>query len=227
MMIRRLIVLLALAGAGWYVYTRFFRQPAYEIGDTADLRPDDQRNGFVGRVSEAASGAASTARRAAQAPVAKVRSLVGGGEPATPEGERVVLPEGSTDEDAATEIASGYAPADERREPPPTPDMYRPAAEGAPSQASAPRQQAGATVPAESGTGEPATAVAEQPSADQSAAEETAERTIKGNVRPDGEKIYHLPNDPSYARTNAEQWFASVEEAEAAGYRRAGRPRES
>jgi micrococcal nuclease len=105
--------------------------------------------------------------------------------------------------------------------------MYRPAAEGSPSQATAPRQQAGATMPAESGTSEPATAVAEQPSTDQSAAEEAVERTIKGNVRPDGEKIYHLPNDPSYARTNAEQWFASVEEAEAAGYRRAGRPRES
>jgi hypothetical protein len=51
-------------------------------------------------------------------------------------------------------------------------------------------------------------------------------RTIKGNIRPDGERIYHLPGDPAYERTNAERWFVSVGEAEAAGFRRAGRPRE-
>ena len=49
-----------------------------------------------------------------------------------------------------------------------------------------------------------------------------AEGEVKGNIRPDGEKIYHLPGDPAYARTIAEQTFASAEEAEAAGFRRAG-----
>jgi hypothetical protein len=48
------------------------------------------------------------------------------------------------------------------------------------------------------------------------------ERRVKGNVRHDGEKIYHLPGDPAYERTNAEQTFATAEEAEAAGFRRAG-----
>jgi hypothetical protein len=67
------------------------------------------------------------------------------------------------------------------------------------------------------------TAVEDAPT-DEAAASETM---IRGNVRDDGEKIYHMPGDPTYSRTKAEQLFATAEEAEAAGFRRAGRPRES
>src|SRR5439155_19759065 len=42
---------------------------------------------------------------------------------------------------------------------------------------------------------------------------------IKGNIRSDGTKIYHLPNDPTYARTHAEQCFATADDAQAAGFR--------
>jgi hypothetical protein len=51
-------------------------------------------------------------------------------------------------------------------------------------------------------------------------AEETGR--VKGNINRDGEKIYHLPGDAAYERTNAERMFLTVEEAEAAGFRRAG-----
>jgi micrococcal nuclease len=46
---------------------------------------------------------------------------------------------------------------------------------------------------------------------------------VRGNIRAGGEKIYHLPGDPAYDRVHPEETFASPEEAEAAGYRRAGR----
>ena len=88
-MFRRLAVLLALVGAGWYLYTRMLKGQAYEVGDTADLRPDDQRGGLAERVSQAASGAAATAVRAAQAPVQAVRSAVGATPTQPPEGEHV------------------------------------------------------------------------------------------------------------------------------------------
>jgi hypothetical protein len=221
-MIRRVIVLASMIGAGWLIYTRYVKQQPAVIGDTADLRPDDQRGGLVDRVTAAFSSAASTAGRAAQAPVERARSLVGGQQAETPEGERLVVPEGSAEEDAATEIASGHAPADERREPPPTPDAYRPAAEASPlagAAAGGAGIAGGTTQGAETAQPPDAGGQAVQPAAE--------ERTIKGNVRPDGDKIYHVPGDPSYERTNAEQWFGSVAEAEAAGFRRAGRPRET
>ena len=50
------------------------------------------------------------------------------------------------------------------------------------------------------------------------------ERRVKGNIRHDGERIYHLPDDPAYESVQPEATFASIEEAEAAGFRRAGRP---
>jgi len=59
------------------------------------------------------------------------------------------------------------------------------------------------------------------------AAETDTERPIKGNVRADGDKIYHVPGDPAYERTKAEERFATAEEAEAAGFRRAGHTRDS
>lgn len=48
---------------------------------------------------------------------------------------------------------------------------------------------------------------------------------VKGNVRADGEKIYHMPGDAMYERTKAEQEFDTPEDAEAAGFRRVGSPR--
>ena len=224
-MIRRIAVVLGLAGLGWYLYARFLKQQhGVYVGDQADLRPDEGRGGVTERVAQAASGAATTAMRVAQAPVTRVRSLVGHADEEQPEGERRVTPEGMAEESIA-EMAAGYAPADERREPPPTPDAYRPAAEASPVASATPERGGGATLPAESSTAQSqrpqTTRVQEQP-----AAEAGSQRTIKGNVRADGDKIYHMPGDPAYERTNAEQMFATIDEAEAAGYRRAGRTRQ-
>ncbi len=46
---------------------------------------------------------------------------------------------------------------------------------------------------------------------------------IKGSVR-DGERVYLLPGDPGYETAPADHWFASTEEAEAAGFRRGTLP---
>lgn len=46
---------------------------------------------------------------------------------------------------------------------------------------------------------------------------------IKGNIRRDGERIYHRPGGASYAQTKAEACFRSEAAAEAAGYRPAQR----
>ena len=43
--------------------------------------------------------------------------------------------------------------------------------------------------------------------------------SIKGNINSKGEKIYHLPGDPYYNKTNPEAWFNTEAEAQAAGYR--------
>jgi micrococcal nuclease len=44
-------------------------------------------------------------------------------------------------------------------------------------------------------------------------------KPIKGNINAKGEKIYHLPGTKDYERTKAEVWFATEEEARAAGFR--------
>lgn len=49
-------------------------------------------------------------------------------------------------------------------------------------------------------------------------------RQIKGNVSSRGEKIYHIPGQSSYDRTEGDTFFATEEEAQAAGYRRAQTP---
>lgn len=48
---------------------------------------------------------------------------------------------------------------------------------------------------------------------------------IKGNVSRNGERIYHMPGDPDYARTKmknggGKRWFCTAEEAEEAGWRK-------
>ena len=65
-------------------------------------------------------------------------------------------------------------------------------------------------------------AVREAGEAAQEAAEraELLQRPIKGNLSSRGEKIYHLPGQASYERTEADETFATEEEAQAAGYRR-------
>jgi endonuclease YncB( thermonuclease family) len=60
--------------------------------------------------------------------------------------------------------------------------------------------------------------------AQRSATAPSANCTIKGNVNKNGERIYHLPSDPFYPRVKPENWFCSADEAEQAGFRRAGRP---
>lgn len=47
----------------------------------------------------------------------------------------------------------------------------------------------------------------------------TPDCTVKGNINAKGEKIYHLPGDPNYAKTKAEECFPDAASAEAAGYR--------
>lgn len=42
---------------------------------------------------------------------------------------------------------------------------------------------------------------------------------VKGNVRRDGTRIYHLPQEAQYARTHAEACFATAADAETAGFR--------
>jgi micrococcal nuclease len=44
-------------------------------------------------------------------------------------------------------------------------------------------------------------------------------KKIKGNINAKGEKIYHLPGTRDYERTKAEVWFATEDEARAAGFR--------
>ena len=53
---------------------------------------------------------------------------------------------------------------------------------------------------------------------------ESAEPVIKGNIGAGGEKIYHVPGSPYYARTEIdeskdERWFCTVAEAVEAGWR--------
>ena len=43
--------------------------------------------------------------------------------------------------------------------------------------------------------------------------------TIKGNKNSRGEKIYHMPGQQFYDKTNAEETFCSEADAKAAGYR--------
>ncbi len=50
---------------------------------------------------------------------------------------------------------------------------------------------------------------------------------VKGNISASGERIYHLPECASYAKTRidpaaGERWFATPQEAETAGWRKAG-----
>jgi len=47
---------------------------------------------------------------------------------------------------------------------------------------------------------------------------------IKGNISAKGEKIYHMPWSPAYAKTRinvskGERWFCNEKEAVAAGWR--------
>jgi endonuclease YncB( thermonuclease family) len=60
--------------------------------------------------------------------------------------------------------------------------------------------------------------------AQRSAIAPSANCSIKGNVNKKAQRIYHLKTDPSYARTNPENWFCSIVEAEQAGFKRAGQP---
>lgn len=45
---------------------------------------------------------------------------------------------------------------------------------------------------------------------------------IKGNINRSGDKIYHLPEENSYAQTNPEQWFCTEQQARDAGFRSTG-----
>lgn len=47
--------------------------------------------------------------------------------------------------------------------------------------------------------------------------------SIKGNINSKGEKIYHVPGGAFYDKTDAEEWFNTEAEAQAAGYRKSKR----
>ncbi len=51
------------------------------------------------------------------------------------------------------------------------------------------------------------------------ASEQDCTCNIKGNKNSKGEKIYHMPGQQFYDKTNAEETFCSAAEAKAAGYR--------
>lgn len=59
--------------------------------------------------------------------------------------------------------------------------------------------------------------------AENTAAAECAEPTIKGNINAKKEKIYHVPGGSSYNQTKAEVMFCTEEEAVAAGFRKSAR----
>lgn len=46
---------------------------------------------------------------------------------------------------------------------------------------------------------------------------------IKGNIKTDGDKVYHIPGGRNYESTVAEEMFYTEKEAEKAGYRKAKR----
>jgi len=46
---------------------------------------------------------------------------------------------------------------------------------------------------------------------------------IKGNISASGEKIYHVPGGAYYDKTDAEEYFDTEEQAQAAGYRKSAR----
>ncbi|MGZ9583595.1 thermonuclease family protein [Paenibacillus marinisediminis] len=50
-----------------------------------------------------------------------------------------------------------------------------------------------------------------------------AKPKIKGNINSKKDRIYHVPGGESYEQTTAEKMFCNVEEAEAAGFRKAAR----
>jgi hypothetical protein len=52
----------------------------------------------------------------------------------------------------------------------------------------------------------------------------SADCTIKGNVRSDGTRIYHMPRDATYQKVKPENWFCDEDEAKRAGFRRAFKP---
>ena len=162
-MIRRIVLVIAIAAVGGYVVSRMLRPKEVDFDDDDYLWPDDQGGSFTDHVSDMASGAVAAAGDAAEAPTDRIRSLVG--------------------EQAATTAAAVDA-------------------SGGSDTAAAPPQTDVAGLTTDAGT------------------EQTA--TVKGNVNRDGEKIYHLPGDPAYERTHAEEMFKSAADAEAAGYRRAG-----
>jgi hypothetical protein len=160
-MVRRIVLLLAVAAVGWYVISRMLRPKEVYFDDDEYLWPDEQGGSAPDRVSDVASGAIAATRDAAETPIDRIRSIVG---------EQAAMTA-----DAASDSTDTVA----------TPSQHDGAGQSSGSDAG--------------------------PAA-----------TVKGNINRDGEKIYHLPGDPAYERTHAEEMFRSAEEAEAAGFRRAG-----
>jgi hypothetical protein len=130
------------------------------------------------------------------------------------------------------DMAAGYAPSAAEHNAPAVEDRYRPAAQPAGFTGSPVRTpdtgpyQPPAVAPAQPDTGDetapPAGRASEANGGSAAAAAGgLPARPIKGNEH-GGKRLYHLPDDEGYDQVIEERRFATPEEAEAAGYRRAG-----
>jgi len=247
-MIRRLMQLVALTGAALYAYKRLRPRPKTTpaVGEGAEA--DGGRDSWGERVADAAS----TARRVVQIPVERVRTLVGddkqedasaaepessvkpevksGSDPITApkadseakaeapvasDTKTVAMPHGATTTAAKPETESAVKPQAKAENKADATAGEKPQSQSSSVAASVAPQQPIANADAKPAA-TPASAKVNPPPAE-------PEKKVKGYVRTTGEKIYHLPGDPAYDHTNPEEWFDTAEEAEAAGFRRAGK----
>lgn len=195
-MIGRFALLSALLPVGWLAFRRLRQQPATQVNGDAGAQPEGERGGLRAKVSQVVTTAPAAARRAAE----RLRPLMPtrrdtGGAAAA----TPATPEIPAQTVPPSDPAAGYTPGSPAPSTPPVRDTLRPVV--APSD-SVPGSGggAGAAAPGRGGA-------------------------VKGNIRTTGEKIYHLPGDPSYEETIAEETFTSAAEAEAAGYRPAQQQR--
>jgi hypothetical protein len=182
-----------LAGAQATVAGEWLRAPLWLSGAAS---PDDLQAGFV-RLFEAQRGLVEAYTAAA---LGWQRAMTGAAEQVT----------GVARAAADAQVPTARREADDSREAQQaTVDAARDAAEAVRETAGRPVQQARAVA-------DHAREATEE-AAEQGA---PAQRLVKGNVNARGEKIYHVPGQATYERTQAEELFATEEEAQAAGYRR-------
>jgi cytoskeletal protein RodZ len=142
-------------------------------------------------------------------------------EPASANGS---APKADTNGSAAKAASNSSAPKTTSSTAKPRTSKKAPASKNGAAPKAAPKKEAApqkAETPAEAEPAATAVATIEPgpyPRSARSTADGSApspEYTIKGNA---GSKLYHTPSSPYYGRTKAEAWFATPEDAEAAGF---------